>query len=130
MSAPQPEPFLGDALPAARVLHGARAATYLDPARRAPLLTDPNAPQRAAGHFSGMQTIPLATANLRASLIRELVRLHARVPQGGASVEILDGELYAQAEHGPLVKVDADLISVLRRLPDGAGSDAVAAVLV
>lgn len=108
---------------------GARAATYLDPARRAPLLTDTNAPQRAAGHFSSMKTIPIATASLRAQMLREMIRLLALHYQGGPRVEVRDGDLYAQAKHGPLVKVDSDLIDVLRRLPDGAGSDAVAAVL-
>lgn len=102
-----------------------------DPARRATFLTDSNAPQSAAGHFpsSHMKTIPIATASLRAQMLREMIRLLALHYQGGPRIEVRDGALYAQAPHGPLVEVDADLIAVLRRLPDGAGSDAVAAVL-
>jgi hypothetical protein len=66
---------------------------------------------------------------LRASLLRELIRLRACRYQGGPCIETRDGVLYARAASGSMVKVDADLIAVLTRLPEGAGPDVVAEVL-
>lgn len=113
---------------------GARAATYIDSARRAPKSSshaDPSLPgvRRATYTEATMATLSIHVADLRASLMRELSRLHARHYQGGPRIEVRDGALYAQAAHGPLVEIDSDLIAVLARLPDGAGVDAVAGVL-
>lgn len=135
MSAPNLEPSRSDALPAARVCMGARAATYTDPARRAnssmdALHTLPTPTRGGPLPLSMGSSIPIETATLRASFKAQLARLSARTIEGGPGIAIREGVLLAWTmPDGEAVVVDEDTIGRLRALPDGAGSDAVAAVL-
>ena len=75
-------------------------------------------------------SVSLATASLRAAWRRELRRLLARPMEGGPLDAVREGALLAVYD-GPTAQVIVDdaTVSVLARLPDGAGPGAVRSVL-
>lgn len=74
-------------------------------------------------------TLSIATADLRATFLREMHRLSARPMEGGPALAIRKGVLLAWMPCERETIVDDDLLAVLARLPSGAGVDAVAGVL-
>lgn len=74
-------------------------------------------------------SISTTSATLRAAFQRELSRLGSRPIEGGPMVVIREGVLLA-VYPDDYYPVDADLVSVLSRLPAGAGPDAVRLTLL